>query len=378
MAKNTFLDWDQTASNNTDIGGIGIQGTNAVSNFDDALRTVMAQLRAGVDGEVVYLSKSANYTALANDNNAFLRFSAAATLSLTAAATLGANWHIKVVADGGDVVIDPNSTELIDGTATITVKNGYTAVIICTGTAFFSDKMQATVTTVLGGLVPYQTLASATTTDLGSIASQNIQVTGTTTITGFGTVAAGTFRRVQFTGALTLTYNATSMILYSAANITTYAGLTMEFISDGSGNWREVSHTPASGAWNNAVLSQSVALTPIATSVNNGRFVKEGKKVTLWVNITPSAVGTSPGSAIRISNLPFTPDTTNVTVNALTIGSGYYFDAGSQFYTISAKFNTGATAIEFYAQSLSVELGGSLTIASGDRISIQVIYEAAS
>lgn len=136
MAKNTFLDWDQTASNNTDIGGIGIQGTNAVSNFDDALRTVMAQLRAGVDGEVAYITKSANYTAALNDNNSFLRFSSAATLSLTAAATLGANWHIYVVADGADVVIDPNASETIDGKTTLTVRNGTSAIVICDGTNF--------------------------------------------------------------------------------------------------------------------------------------------------------------------------------------------------------------------------------------------------
>lgn len=44
MPKNSVQEWDTTASNNTDVGGIGIQGTNAVSNFDNGLRTVMSQL----------------------------------------------------------------------------------------------------------------------------------------------------------------------------------------------------------------------------------------------------------------------------------------------------------------------------------------------
>lgn len=48
MTKNSFLDWSETASNNTDIGGIGTQGTNLVSNFDDAFRTLMAQARTGI------------------------------------------------------------------------------------------------------------------------------------------------------------------------------------------------------------------------------------------------------------------------------------------------------------------------------------------
>lgn len=48
MAKNDVRAWDNTASNNTDVGGIGIQGTNLPSNFDNALREIMKQV-ADVD-----------------------------------------------------------------------------------------------------------------------------------------------------------------------------------------------------------------------------------------------------------------------------------------------------------------------------------------
>lgn len=44
MSKDKISDYSTTASNNTDIAGIGIQGTNAVSNFDGAFRTIMKQL----------------------------------------------------------------------------------------------------------------------------------------------------------------------------------------------------------------------------------------------------------------------------------------------------------------------------------------------
>lgn len=46
MAKNAVTDWSTTAANNTDAGGIGIQGSNVPSNFDDAIREVMAQIAA--------------------------------------------------------------------------------------------------------------------------------------------------------------------------------------------------------------------------------------------------------------------------------------------------------------------------------------------
>lgn len=137
--KLSFLDWDIVAGNNTDINGIGILGTNNVNNFDDALRTIMAQLRAGVDGEMAYAAKSANYTAVLNDNNAWHRYTAVATVSLTAAATLGQNWHYLVQNDGAvAVTIDPNASETINGATTLVLQNGQAALIICTGTAFFA------------------------------------------------------------------------------------------------------------------------------------------------------------------------------------------------------------------------------------------------
>jgi hypothetical protein len=80
-------------------------------------------------------------------------------------------------------------------------------------------------------------IASATTTDIGAATAEFVDVTGTTTITGLGTVAAGIKRAVRFTGALTLTHNATSLILPGSANITTANGDVALFRSLGSGNW---------------------------------------------------------------------------------------------------------------------------------------------
>ncbi|NNH61647.1 hypothetical protein HLI01_33610 [Rhizobium laguerreae] len=95
------------------------------------------------DKASVYAAKSGDYTALASDDSAIHRFTAAATLTLSAAATLGANWHYAVIADGGDVTIDPNGLETIDGAATLVIKNGYSVEIICSGAAFFTNKLFA-------------------------------------------------------------------------------------------------------------------------------------------------------------------------------------------------------------------------------------------
>jgi len=87
----------------------------------------------------------------------------------------------------------------------------------------------------------------AGTTDIGAATGNHVHITGTNGITGLGTVQAGTVRIVRFAAALTLTHNATSLILPGAANITTAANDVAIFVSEGSGNWRCVSYMPATG-----------------------------------------------------------------------------------------------------------------------------------
>lgn len=138
MAKNSFLDWSTTADDNTDIGGISIAGTAPPSNLDNGVRGIMAQLRSGVDPKAVYAVKTGNYTALATDYAAIHRYIAVATVSLTAAATLAADWRYTIIADGGAVTIDPSGSETINGLATMIVPDGTTAEIICDGASFFT------------------------------------------------------------------------------------------------------------------------------------------------------------------------------------------------------------------------------------------------
>lgn len=123
-------------------------------------------------------------------------------------------------------------------------------------------------------------IASATTTDIGAATGNLVHVTGTTTITGLGTVQAGTERVVVFDAILTLTHNGTSLILPTGANITTAAGDAAIFRSEGAGNWRCVVYQRASGAalsggggggltnWTEAVNSSSPNATiPVVSFV---------------------------------------------------------------------------------------------------------------
>lgn len=92
-----------------------------------------------------------------------------------------------------------------------------------------------------------KTGAGAKGADVASAAALNIgedghyfHVTGTTTITSIETRLSGQIVVLEFDGALTLTHNATSLILRGGVNVTTVAGDIFAFASEGSGNWREV------------------------------------------------------------------------------------------------------------------------------------------
>lgn len=122
--------------------------------------------------------------------------------------------------------------------------------------------------TAVGGHDAFSTrgtgVASATTTDIGAASGMFVHITGTTTIEGFGTKTAGVKRILVFDDALTLTYNATSLILPGAANITTAAGDCAHMVSEGSGNWRCTAYAKADGtaiAQPDALAGESLTLT---------------------------------------------------------------------------------------------------------------------
>ena len=90
-------------------------------------------------------------------------------------------------------------------------------------------------------------LASATTCDLSSANALFVQITGTTTITSFGS-STNKLRYVRFAQALTLTHHASALILLGGASRTTAAGDVGLYASDASGNWRERSYFCAAAA----------------------------------------------------------------------------------------------------------------------------------
>lgn len=187
-------------------------------------------------------------------------------------------------ASAGDIAVEGNIVYRAGGTK-VPITDGGTG--------------QGTANAALDALITAEAdVASATTTDLGAQTTQNLRITGTTTITGFGTVAAGTRRWVRFSGALTLTHNATSLILPGGANITTVAGDSLITLSLGSGNWKVLGYWPAT--WT-GTGSEVHATSPSFTTPTLG--VASATTVNKWTFTAPTTAATLTAGA---DNLTYT------------------------------------------------------------------------
>lgn len=134
---------------------------------------------------------------------------------------------------------------LDDTSATLLVKKRYTgSAWVVEGVIDVTNGMW--VPPVGGGTA---NVASATTTDLCASPQAVQNVTGTTTITGFGSSCLpGTRKTLIFAGIATITYNATSMLIPGSLNYDTAAGDVIEAVYFGSGNWRVTNITKVNGA----------------------------------------------------------------------------------------------------------------------------------
>lgn len=112
------------------------KGTTSGIFFNQRGAVIGSQANGG------YESRSTNTVLGAADDGKTIDLTAGITQTLTAAATLGAGWRVRVrnaTTDGTTVVtLDPNGSETIDGVTTPRMYSGETRLIVCDGTNFHS------------------------------------------------------------------------------------------------------------------------------------------------------------------------------------------------------------------------------------------------
>jgi len=288
--------------------------------------TVVDYIKA--NGEPISISASlatasfGPFTALASASTTDLSSVATIGVSITGTTTItsfgtGANL-LRIGKFAGALTLTHNATSLIlPGGSNITTAAGDRFIAMSDGSGNWTviDYVKATgkavVTTVTASDIsaavlsalafgPFTAIASATTTDLSTVATIGVSVTGTTTITGFGT-GANLLRVVKFAGALTLTHNATTLILPGAASITTAAGDTGVFLSDGSGNWTCISYQKYSGKAVVTTVTSSDISAAVLAALAFGPFTSKASAATVDLS-TVATVGVSISGTTTITS----------------------------------------------------------------------------
>lgn len=126
---------------------------------------------------------------------------------------------------------------------------------------------------VRGAAIP-----SAATVDLATSTGQYVEITGTATITSFGTMAAGVIRRLRFAGAAPITHSA-NIILPAGINITTKANDILTLVSEGGGVWRLIGRE--SEGQTTTVLA-GAGTAPPGSPTNGAPYLVQATATGLW------------------------------------------------------------------------------------------------
>jgi len=144
-------------------------------------------------------------------------------------------------------------------------------------------------------------VASANALTLGTDGNY-FDITGTTAITSIGTLGVGTQVCLHFDGVLTLTHQATDLILPSGANITTAAGDEALFIEYATGDWRCVNYSKANGEALVGATASDTAYDAGTWDSNSDAATKNAIRDKIETLALESVLGTSIGNGLRLDS----------------------------------------------------------------------------
>lgn len=137
-AKYIYITTNATAAGTWGVIAFGVGSSTAdAASLDGYGLTVIG---ATLNTAHPVATLSSNYTAVTADRaKAFVWTAGAGTLTLASSGTLGDNWFILLRNGGtGTLTVSPTGGDQINGAATITLQPADSAIICCSGTAFFT------------------------------------------------------------------------------------------------------------------------------------------------------------------------------------------------------------------------------------------------
>jgi len=116
--------------------GASVSATNASALAGLGLKAIATTLNQSAPVSTF----NSNYTTGVSDRaKALIWTGGSGTLSVTAAPTLGNDWFVQVRNNGtGDLTIDPNSSESINGASTLVLSPGDSCIIVTDGVEFWT------------------------------------------------------------------------------------------------------------------------------------------------------------------------------------------------------------------------------------------------
>jgi hypothetical protein len=295
------------------------------------------------------ISKSSGFNLTINEQNNVIVCTAALTISLLQAATAGDGYVAVVInRSTGNVTIDPDGAELIDGSASLIVAPGNSVTIYCNGSAWFTS-----------GVVRRTNLTDhrfQDGTDITKLLALNIA--GITT---------GTTRTVTFPdkdGTLALIVGADVDIPGTNA-----APSTLTLHEQTTNGTNKVVITPP------AALTADVALTTPSASGTFAR-IEDFPPITFATTntqVSVAAVTTWTATGLQIT---VTPDTTARKVKLDIAQAIYNFPAGGVADTkFDLRLKRGATVLQTWSSlGSNIASSGAVNLVDGINQLVNTVY----
>jgi hypothetical protein len=326
---------------------------------------------SGGGGSATYTisNKTAAYTVVVGDLGAIINCSGATsfTVSLTAAATLGSGFNVWIwnntTTTAMAVTIDPNSTETIDGVATLILRQGEGTQIVCDGTNWqtgnkktmrgYAENVTATATR------PVATSQYAMAIGINSGGTGSQAVTGAGAMALGGSYASGIDSFAAVTTNNTSSYGATQSSAIALGSQCKSSG--QYAFSAGSANISSGSASYVHGQVSTASADYSIAFGNFALSnvigkmaFSAGRFSSIGDAQYSQLVIRASTTG---------STVVLTSDTlTAATNNQLVAASDQAFAVSG---TLIGKQSGSANIAAYTVSATVVNNAGTLTVPTG-------------
>lgn len=125
-------------------GGTGLTSPGANGNILTSNGTAWVSAAAPAGSEIIRQDRTSNtILGTANRGNLINITSGTFTQTFTAAATLGSGWFCYIANNGtGDITLDPNASETIDGLTSYIMYPGECRLVQCNGTNFITEIVQ--------------------------------------------------------------------------------------------------------------------------------------------------------------------------------------------------------------------------------------------